>query len=385
MWRDEEPIQKPVFVPPLSMALGVDTLAASPLMGGIAAVVCAHKEAEIQQTIFRIADLHLGDGHIVAGMVDAMRNHLGRQTGVIQVSGIDSDAVILENARVLLDSHGIPAVLHPLDAASCPAAMLRNRLQCAGGADVVMFAHAAYPHILPESKLSRMIDRLGDVVAAHGVIITLHHHGPADVDDISQLLLGYPVMVGAGLTCNTQSRLERGFQEAKLHSFSITLPNIIKLPANPYAIEAVFSGRVPAERDAEDMEEFRGLLEAIVGGDIALRQTIADMDIDAKQRTIRYFTDRIAQTKGNALYLTAGGGQMIMAFRSAQVAQSAFSAINAACAEMTPPAIALPISSYLMPEFDSRKAHADWRQSLARHGIMTPPRVCRVELDNATE
>lgn len=79
--------------------------------------------------------------------------------------------------------------------------------------------------------------------------------------------------------------------------------------------------------------------------------------------------------------ITIGGGQMVMAFRSQDLAREAFREVNTTCQEMTPPGIALPISSSVMPEFDKHASHRRWKGKLAERGIVNPPRVCQTEQD----
>lgn len=381
MWMDDTPTQKSAAVPPLSLALGTDGKAVSALLGVVSAVVNAHKIVETDEAVFRIADLNIGDGHIAASVVDALREG-GNISGAIAVSGTHTNPDELTAARKTLGKLDVLGTLDVQDASTSPALSLRNRLECGGGADMVLYAHAAYPDKLPAFKLPRMVDRLGDVAAPHGAVVTLHNHGPADVDDIRGKVLGMPVFATAGVNCNTQKRLEDSFQSAKLHSFSVTVPNTIDLPANMKAIESIFIGSEAnlAGKDLADAKTIRATLETLAGSKDALSDAVAGMDGSQRVKAVQYFAERIKQAGGHDLPITVGGGQMVMAFRSPQVAQEAFAAVNQVCSQMTPPAIALPVSREVMPEFDKRSAHADWSASLTQRGIK-PPMVCQAELD----
>lgn len=382
MWMDDSPTRKAANVPPLSLTLGADGQAVSALLGVVSAVVTGHKTVSTDESVFRIADLNIGDGHIAASVVDAYR--ASNRNGPVRVSGTHTDFDALESARESLQSRGVLGTLDLQDASASPAAALRNRLECGGGADLVLYPHAAYPDKLPPFKLPRMVDRLGDMVAPHGAVVTLHNHGPADIDEIRSKVLGLPAHSAAGVNCNTQKRLEEGFQGAKLHSFSVTVPNTLELPANMKAIEALFIGDVShlGSKDAADAKTIRNTLESLSGGAKELDAAIAGMDGGQRVQAVQYFGQRIKQAGGKDLPITLGGGQMVMAFRSSEVAQEAFSAVNKVCQGMTPPAIALPISRDVMPEFDKRSAHADWSGKLAQQGIVAP-KVCQADLDRS--
>lgn len=379
MWMDDAPARN-ASAPPLSLTLGADGQAVSALLGVVSAVVTGHKSTSHDEAVFRIADLNIGDGHIAASVVDAYRTT--DRSGAVRVSGTHTDSTALEAARGALQGRGVLGMLDMQDASASPAAALRNRLECGGGADMVLYPHAAYPDKLPAFKLPRMVDRLGDMAAPHGAVVTLHNHGPSDVDDIRGKVLGLPVHAAAGLNCNTQQRLEESFQNARLHSFSVTVPNTISLPTNMKAVEAIFIGDVVHldGKDAADAASIRDTLETLAGGTQALDAAIAGMNGAQRVKAVQYFAQRIKQAGGRDLPLTVGGGQMVMAFRSPEVAQEAFAAVNQVCRTMNPPAIALPISQDVMPEFDKRGAHADWTGKLAEQGI-TAPKVCQAVLD----
>lgn len=382
MWMDDKPSQA-AGLPPLSLRLGADGQAIAALMGAVSAVVNNHKKAETADTVFRIADLNIGDGHIAVAAADAYRAHCGAEAGSITVSGTDSFSGNLATAKKALAAKKALGVLDLQDASSSPANMLRNRLKCAGGADMVMYSHAAYPDKLQPFKLPRMVDRLGDMAAPHGAVITLHNHGPADVDDIRKQVFNLPCHAAAGLNCNTQHRLESAFDAAQLHSFSVTVPNTLDLPANMRAIEAIFIGdtRNLGGKDAADAKAIGEVLQELAGGADALKEAVAAMDGTAKVKAVQYFANRIKEAGGKDLPITVGGGQMVMAFRSAKIAQEAFATVNDICQQMSPPAIALPISRDVMPEFDKHSAHNEWKGRLAEHGISRAPKVCQVELD----
>jgi hypothetical protein len=384
MWMDDEPGQTD-NLPPLSLSLGADGAAVSAIVGAVSGVVNGHKRAQTQETIFRIADLHIGDGHLAAGVVGAYRLHCGAQAGAVVVAGIDTSSEYLQQAQKNLEAINALGPLDLQDVSGSPANMLRNRLQCGGGADMVMYAHAAYPSKLPPFKLPRMVDRLGDMAAPHGAVVTLHNHGPADVDDIRRQVLGMTSHTTAGINCNTQQRLEDAFHKAQLYSFSVTVPNTIDLPANMRAVEAIFVGDMGnlSVADAQDAKAIRSVLQTLAGGEKPLRDAISAMDGGERVKAVQYFADRIQKAGGKDLPVTVGGGQMVMAFRSPVVAREAFSTVNSLCQQMTPPAIALPISRDVMPEFDKHSAHSVWRDRLTQHGISRAPRVCQVELDRS--
>lgn len=383
MRMDDKPTQGQPFSPPPSIALGVDQNAISALVGALSPVVERYKHSTSESPVFRIADLNLGDGGIAACVVDAFRGHTANKSAHIRVSGTELDAGALEKAREMLGGRNALGLLDMQDASSSPAAALRNKLECGGGADVVMYAHAAYPNKLPSFKLARMVDRLGDMAAPHGAIVTLHNHGPSDADAIRKQALGLPGFSTAGLNCNTQQRLEQSFNSAKLHSFSVTVPNTVELPANIHAVEAIFSGTESTlnEKDVADAKTIRQTLEAIAGGKDKLDSTIAAMDDGERDTAKHYFTSRIREAGGHNLPITLGGGQMVMAFRSQDVAKEAFAEVHKACQQMSPPAIALPISRDLMPDFDKNAAHSAWKDALQQQGVAHPPRVCQAELD----
>lgn len=375
------------FSPLPSVALGADQQAVALLVGVISGVVGQHKEAEHNSPIFRIADLNIGDGAVAACVVDAFRRHCHDASALVQVSGTELDAGALEQARETLTQRNALGTLGLQDASSCPASELRNKLQCGGGADMVVYAHAAYPCRLPAFKLSRMVDRLGDMVASHGAIMTLHNHGPSDVDNIRKQVLGLPILATAGMNCNTQQKLEQAFNDAHLHSFSVTVPNAVTLPANMQAIEAIFANgeNTLNGKDAKDAATIRTTLEKVAGGAEKFATCVAEMDAAARDCATGYFAERIRKAGGADLPLTVGGGQMVLAFRTAGLAQEAFAAINRTCQSMEPPAIALPISRDVMPEFDKHSAHKEWKGKLAEQGITNPPRVCQTELDNTRQ
>lgn len=387
---DEKPTLSNTFSPPFSVLLGADQRSLSHLIGSVSAVVSRHKISASTSPLFRVADLNMGDGELAGCVVDAFRQQEGNSHSHISVSGTDINAQALEHAREVLAGRGALGILGLQDASSSPAAELRNRLECGGGADMVIYAHAAYPSRLPSSKLERMVDRLGDISAPHGAIVTLHNHGPSDVDDIRKQVLGLPAFSTAGANCNTQQLLEKAFDKAsqspgraKLYSFSVTVPNMVMLPANMLAVEAVLSRQESTltGQDKKDAQVIRGLLETLAGSKEACDKALSAQESGGHEKASRFFAERIAQAGGKELPITVGGGQMVFAFRSRDVAQQAFTAANHACQDMTPPAIALPISRDIMPEFDKHTAHSNWKNKLAEHGVRNPPRVCQADLD----
>lgn len=384
MRMDGKPTPVKPVSPLASIALGADQKAVSLLVGAVSGVIETHKSSTSESPLFRIADLNLGDGAMAATVVDAFRQQMNNTNAFVRVSGTELDESALESARELLDSRDALGVIGLHDASSSPAAELRNRLQCGGGADMVVYAHAAYPSKLPSFKLQRMVDRLGDMAAPHGAVVTLHNHGPSDVDDIRKQVFSRPAFATAGNNCNTQERLEQSFRDAKLHSFSVTVPNVAHLPVNLEAITAIFSGTesMLSGKDAKDAAQIRVTLEAMAGGKEKMDAAIEDMDDAARGKAVQYFEKRVKQAGGHDLPITIGGGQMVMAFRSQALAQEAFAAVNRTCMEMNPPAIALPISKSVMPEFDKKSAYSEWKSKLAEHGIHNPPKVCQADLDN---
>lgn len=386
MRMDSQPTLGSSFAPPSSIALGADQYAVSTLVGAISTLIHRRKGNLFESPIFRIADLNIGDGSVSACVVDAFRRHCG-QDAYVRVSGTEKDAAVLEQAREALLARNALGVLDVQDAASNPAKTLRNRLECGGGADMVVYAHAAYPERLSGTRLPRMVNRLGDMVATrHGAVVTLHNHGASDADVIREKMTGRRNHSTAGVICNTQHKLEQAFNDTHMHAFSITVPNAVTLPANMRAVDAVLSRGEAAlgGKDAADAAAMRDMLEKLSGGGKELDAALAAMGDDARQDLSAFFRRRIRQAGGKDMPVTVGGGQMVMAFHSAELAQEAFKAVNIACREMSPPAIALPISRSVMPEFDKSGAHEEWKGKLAEHGI-DPPRVCQTELDGGRE
>jgi hypothetical protein len=363
-------------MPPASVALGAESMAVTTLIGVVASVVNNHKKSGKQT--FHITDMNVGDGHIVSRVVGEYRSQCGASARDVEISGFDSDPNHFEQAGLALTENGITAAsLHHMDVTSTPGSSLRNRIECAAGVDLVLYPHAAYPAKLQSNKLPRMIDRLGDMALREGAIVTLHNHGPADVDEIRKHALGIPSHSVAGVLCKTQERLEQGFQQRDgLYSFSVTVPNTIELPANMEAVEAIFTGESDhlTGKDAEDVGVIRDTLAKLAGSHGQLQDIIEGMDGEQQGRALHYFQKRIRDAGGNDLPITVGGGQMVMAFKSPEIAREAFKAINQMCQQLSPPAIALPISPTIMPEFDKAGAHEDWVGKLHEAGIC-PPKV----------
>ncbi|MCH2548073.1 MAG: hypothetical protein MK052_10760 [Alphaproteobacteria bacterium] len=356
--------------------------AVASLIGIVTSIIHSQKNTS---SSFRIADMNLGSANFTSNTVDAIRETCGEQANV-QVSGTTTNESAIANMREWLSAKNALGELHNEDASTSPANRLRNRLNCSGGADMVLFAHGAYPANLSTSKLPRMVDRLGDVAADHGVVLTLHNHGPSDADEICQHVFDMPMRSSAGLNCNTQHKLEKSFQDAKLYAFSVTIPNATEFPANAQAFDAVFnqSNAGLSAKDQKDTIAIQERLAKMLGGEKNLKAAISAMDEDAQSQASQYFKRRITASKSesNTLAITVGGGQMIMAFRSKNIAQQAFDEISKSCENMHPPAIALPITRSLMPNFDKSAAHAQWTEKLSAIGIAKPPQVCQLELDH---
>lgn len=380
MWMDDNdaPTQNQFFQPSPGATLGAEGQSVIALIGVVCNVVNRHKAGD--KTIFCIADLKVGDGHMAARIVDEYQAQCQDATRLAKVSGFETNQELLEKAEAALSARNALGILRVADVTSTPGGRLRNSLECGAGADLVLYTHAAYPRKLENSKLPRMVDRLGDMVLEKGVIVTLHNYGPADLDDIRTYILGLPMDLVAGAFCNTQGRLEQSFeQHRELHCFSVTVPNTIDLPANIEAMKAILSGYKDrlSGKDANDAVAIQTILAMLAGGQKQLHNIIHSMDAEQQAKAISYFERRIAQAQGSDLPITIGGGQMLMAFKSAAIAQEAFTVINEACQQMVPPAIALPVSSSVMPEFDKTGAHGTWAAKLQEFGI-SPPQVHQV-------
>ena len=377
MWMDD-PTQSDSLTPqkPPSMALGTEQASFGTLMQGLSSLINTHKSQLSAPPHFHVVDMKLGDGEFAAGLVDHYRTTHTDGSRPIVISGIDTNPQGLGDARDRLADKSALGQVHEIDAANTVASTIRNRLECAGGSDLVLFSHAGYD--LPAFKLPRMVDRLSDMVAPYGAVVTVHNHGASDAHDIRGKVMGIASHATPGLRCDTHPRLEQAFAGGKLTSFSVTVPNVVKLPANAVAIEAIFSGNeaVLGGKDAVDAAQFRSVLEVIAGGKDTFDTAIANMDETARDAAIEHFADKMAHARGGEMAITVGGGQMVMAFRDPQLARQAFGAISKAAGDMSPPALALPISPALTTGFDKQAAHANWKAALEEdHGITNPPAV----------
>lgn len=377
MWMDDDdaPTRNHLFTPPLSVTLGAESPTVFALIGAVSGVVNRHKAGE--KSIFCIADMNIGDGDFAARVVDEYRDQCKESSRIVKVSGFDTDCQDFQKAESLLAERDALGILREADIVTTPSGRLRNYLECGAGADMVLYAHAAYPAKLQKSKLPRMVDRLGDMALEKGAIISLHNYGPADVDDIPKHALALPIQMVAGVFCNTQGDLETQFeQHQELHSFSVTVPNTIELPANIAAVKAILEGKENrlGKKDAADAEIIAGTLAKLVDGAEQLYTILRRMGDEQRAKAMDYFTRRITLCGGRNLLITVGGGQMVMAFKSVILAKEAFFAVNELCQRVTPPAIALPVSTTIMPEFNKVDAHETWKAQL---GVLcvTPPQV----------
>lgn len=375
---EQNPNIKAAYPAPLSVMLGAEQQSLNTLMGGLSSVISNHKFEAQGAGIFHVVDMNLRDGMFASGLVDGYRNLGAGEDRPIIVSGTHSDETQVETVRAALLGKNALGQVHALDATTTVAKILRNKLECVGGGDLVMYAHAAYPGQLPGFKLPRMVDRLADMVSPHGAVVTLHNSGPSDVEDIRRKVLHLPNFASPGLTCDTHGRLEQAFSGTKMYSFSITVPNLVKLPANEKAIQALFNGEEAAleGQDATDAAKIRNVLEVIAGGKQTLDEAIAEMGDASREQAQRYFAERAMNAGDSTFSLSVGGGQMIMAFRSLDVARGAFDAISQKAAQMNPPALTLPITRDVAPTLDKTGAYAEWKETLAeKHGITNPPAV----------
>lgn len=362
-----------VFIPPLCVTLGADHDDTPQVIGQLSRIVSARKSAVTSANPLHMLYFNIGNGVLAGQMADAIAQPL-------RISGTECDEATMEEARRVLVGKAALGALHSLDPSNSPAMALRNKFGCVGGADLLVYAHGAYPGRLPQFKMSRMVERLGDLTSRNGAIVTLHNHGPSDIDTIKKSVFGLPNFSAPGLNCNTQFKLESAFAEAKLYSFSVIVPNYMELPANIVALEAVFEQRTAMldGQDADDAEVLLKTLETVAGGKDALQETLRDMDA----LSMRFFKDRIAQTGGKSLPITVGGGQMVMAFHSLEMAQEAFAAVRDASRGMDIPPIVLPIHREISPQFDKHSSYGEWKVTLQKRGIVEPPIVAQIAAQN---
>ncbi|MBM3618985.1 MAG: hypothetical protein FJX23_10650 [Alphaproteobacteria bacterium] len=361
------------FIPPLCVTLGADHDDTPNVVGQLSRIVSARRSGVAAENPLHMLYFNIGNGVLAAQMADAIASPL-------RISGTESDAAAMEEARRVLVGKSVLGALHDLDPSNSPAMALRNKFGCVGGADLLVYAHGAYPGRLPQFKLSRMVERLGDLTSRNGAIVTLHNHGPSDVDTIKKSVLGLPNFSAPGLNCNTQHKLENAFGEAKLYSFSVIVPNYMELPANLVALEAIFERQeMQLEgKDADDAEILLQTLQKVAGGKEALQETLQGLD----SLSLRFFKERIAETGGKSLPITVGGGQMVMAFHSLEMAQEAFAAMRDATRSMDIPPILLPIHREVSPHFDKHASYGEWKVTLQKRGIVEPPIVAQIAAQN---
>lgn len=363
-----------IFVPPLCVTLGADHDDTPSIVGQLSKIVSARRfAAATSANPLHMLYFNIGNGGLAGQMADAI-------AAPLRISGTENDAVAMEEARRVLVGKAALGALHSLDPSNSPAMALRNKFGCVGGADLLVYAHGAYPGRLPQFKMSRMVERLGDLISRNGAIVTLHNHGPSDVDTIKKSVFGLPNFSAAGVNCNTQHRLESAFGEAKLYSFSVIVPNYMELPANIVALEAIFEQKTAFldDKDAEDAEILLKTLESVAGGKEALQETLQGVD----SLSLRFFKDRIAETGGKSLPITVGGGQMVMAFHSLEMAQEAFAAVRDASRSMDIPPIVLPIHREVSPQFDKHTSYGEWKVMLQKRGLVEPPIVAQIAAQN---
>lgn len=361
------------FIPPLCVTLGADHDDTPQIVGQLSRIVEARKTAATSANPLHMLYFNIGNGVLAGQMADAI-------AAPLRISGTESDAMAMEEARRVLVGKAALGALHSLDPSNSPAMALRNKFGCVGGADLLVYAHGAYPGRLPQFKLSRMVERLGDLTSRNGAIVTLHNHGPSDVDTIKKSVFGLPNFSAPGLNCNTQHKLESSFNEAKLYSFSVIVPNYMELPANIIALEAIFERKEMFldGQDAEDADVLLKTLESVAGGKEALQETLQGMD----SLSLKFFKERIAETGGQSLPITVGGGQMVMAFHSLDMAREAFAAVQAASRGMDIPPIVLPIHREISPQFDKHTTYGEWKVTLQKRGIVEPPLVAQIAAQN---
>lgn len=355
------------------------------LMGKLSDVIHQHKFVQKGPQHLLMVDLNMGNGAFAEGFVDTYLKSPAGQTGTISISGTGHCDDQLEEARSRLRRKNALGQLFEMDPSNTVGQQLRNKLGCVGGADIVAYAHAAYPSRLPSHKLPRMVDRLGDLIAGHGAVVTVHHHGASDVDEIKSKLFKKPCFSAPGRNCNTQHKLESAFSEANLHSFAITVPNYMTVPANLKAIEAIFTQQ-DAElsgRNAGDAVILRGVFEQIAGGKETFAEVLAEMGESERSGAIKYFADKIENGNGKTMPLGLGGGQVVVAFRSPELAAEAFQVMTRETGKLDIPAVVMPLSRGLSAGFDKKAAYGDWKEKLGReHGISNPPAVCQAERDS---
>lgn len=357
-------------VPPPKIMLEADAHSISLLVGGLTECLENYKRTYMASRTFRIADLHLYSHEISRSISRTVRHHL-KYSEHLRFSGTLRKSGEQEQFESLLSEQNMEGHIIEDDASSMPANHLRNRLGCVGGADLVFYAHAAYPAFLPKHKLARMVDRLGDMVSSIGGIVTLHNHGQSDVELISDYVLGHQKR-HAGHHCGTQQRLQEAFAESKLHSFAVTVANVMSLPANRSAIRKIIEGK---ECDCEDSRLIYAAFCKIAGGEAQLKHHLDCLNEVKRARALEFFDKRILAAGGKEMPITVGGGQLLFAFRNFALAQQAFHHLNITCREMHPPAIAIPLSGSLQSIWDAELETGIWNERLSARGIITPPQT----------
>lgn len=367
---------------PVSLRLGAEQDALTRLVGGVSEAISSYKP---DTTPFQVLDMNLYDGSLACSVVDGYRICFPDPGRSITISGAYSDEAYLEAARTQLSERNALGRIAALDVGSTVANVLRNKLNCVGRGDLVLYAHAAYPHYLPPFKLPRMVDRLADMVSDHGAVMTLHSYGTSDVDLIREHMLRMPSFGSPGRDCGTQKKLEEAFGMAssQLHAFSVTIPNVVMIPDNSKAVAAIFNNRQAGliGQDAIDAAKIRNVLEVVAGSADTLNAAIADLSAEEKNHAQDFFAGRSQHSHNGDIALTVGGGHMVIGSRSLEVSRSMFAAMQDVAAGMQPPALVMPISNSVSPNFDRLGTHAEWCQILKHHhGIAHAPQVNAVSL-----
>lgn len=357
-------------MPPPKIMLEADARSIALLVGELTECLESYKRDRMASRTFRIADLHLYSSEISRSISRTVRHHL-KYSDHLRFSGTLRKQGAQELFESLLTEQNLEGHIIEEDASSVPASHLRNRLGCGGGADLVLYAHAAYPAFLPKHKLARMVDRLSDMVSPIGGIVTLHNHGQSDVELISDYVLGHGKR-HVGHHCGTQQRLQEAFADSKLHSFAVTVANVVSLPANRIAIRKIIEGR---ELDCDDSRLIYSAFCKIAGGETQLKHHLDCLNEVKRRRAMEFFDKRILAAGGKEMPITVGGGQLLFAFRNFELAKLAFHLLNIVCREMHPPAIAIPLSRSLRAVWDEELETGIWNERLTAGGIITPPQT----------
>lgn len=358
----------------------VETVSA--LLGTVGGILQRHKAQALGgATTFHALDMRMAQPAWMEQLAQTLHTQGVVTPGGLRVSGFHPEERVVTAAGERLASNGFEASLHSLDVHTTEGLKLRNRL--GGWADLAVYAHAAYPHQLPEFKLPRMVSRLGDMLAQHGAAVTIHHAGGSDVDHICKDILHLPVASKAGLRCQTEQMIEQSFGASKLHAFSITVPNFVQIPNDPEAFEAVFHQLEPAqltETTRQHAAQVWNVLAEMAGGHEVLQEAIESMGESARTIAVQHLVERGKAEPNQPLTLSLDSAQVVMAFRNLEVAREAFAQVQQMGEAMSPPCLALPISRTIAPETDKQKMHDDWCARLeSDHGVSHLPTVCQIQ------